>query len=108
MHADHETRAKEMDSIVDFFEREGVPDAQPITGDMHDLVRQDESAAEVLLRRTGVVFSLRCHKLRTSTQISKDKLHIAVITRDGRICNQLMCSWTVGAVKKYAMVSRNH
>ena len=40
--------------IIDFFEREGTPDLERITGKLHDLVWQDESAAEVLLRRTGL------------------------------------------------------
>lgn len=49
----HEIRGKETDLIIDFFEREGVPDLERIVGSMHDLVRQDDSAAEVLIRKTG-------------------------------------------------------
>lgn len=51
---DHEIRGKEMDRIIDFFERAGVPDLERINSDMHGLVRQAKSAAEVLLDRTGV------------------------------------------------------
>lgn len=42
-----------MNLIIDFFERAGVPDLERINSDMHDLVRQAKSAAEVLLDRTG-------------------------------------------------------
>lgn len=42
-----------MDQILEFFEREGMPDKERISGDMHDLVGQDESAAEVLFQLTG-------------------------------------------------------
>ncbi|BDA41019.1 hypothetical protein COCOBI_01-6740 [Coccomyxa sp. Obi] len=51
--ANHEIRGREMNDIIDFFERAGVPDLQRISGSMHDLVRQPDSAAEVLLHRTG-------------------------------------------------------
>ena len=52
--ADHEIRGKEMDLIIDFFEREGVPDVERITDSNHDLVSQEDSRAEVLIRKTGL------------------------------------------------------
>lgn len=51
--ADHEIRGREIERIIDFFEEHGVPDPELITGDMHDLVGQPDSAAEVLFRKTG-------------------------------------------------------
>lgn len=52
-HAVHETRAREMGQVLDFFERHGVPDKQHIVDSASDLVWQRESNAENIYRLAG-------------------------------------------------------
>lgn len=52
-HAVHETRAREMEQVLDFFERRGVPDKEHIVDCSSDLVWQPGSNAEIIYRRAG-------------------------------------------------------
>ena len=45
-HAVHETRGRETKEILDFFEKQAVPDKEKITDRDSDLVRQGSSNAD--------------------------------------------------------------
>ena len=53
-HAVHETRGKEINEILDFYERRAVPDKERITGADSDLVQQWGSNADAVAERLGM------------------------------------------------------
>ena len=63
-----------MNLIIDFFERAGVPDLERINSNMHGLVRQAKSAAEVLLDRTGALGDLHHIDISLSAGLTWDLL----------------------------------
>ncbi len=49
----HETRAREMDQIMEVFETNAVPDKEWIVDSWSDLVWQPESHGDIIYRESG-------------------------------------------------------
>lgn len=56
----HETRGRETNKIIDFFERQAVPDKEQISDSSSELVQQWRSNADILATELGA-FLKRAH-----------------------------------------------